>query len=218
MIHWGGKIEHFFVKLLFCGTTNPQCDVSHILLCHKLWFQVHPFVISLCISDRFLFTLNHLSIYLFMHFNYSLCFVLFTYTQPCEHYRVHLYWVQVKLLWEGRGAIRDNRILVLVHSTKRESASLPVTGATKGASQKWYHAYKNNNRVTVRWWKTVNRPIYDQALMEIQKKKCRWRRSTWTSSLTVKNITLVLGGGLQVFCRFAFSPSGQRQPLLLSLI
>lgn len=141
------------------------------------------FFISLCLSDRFLFTLylNHL----FMHFNYSLCFVLFTYTQPCEHNRVHLYWVQVKLLWEGGGAIRDNRILVLVHSTKRESASLPITGATKGASQKWYHAYKNDNRVTVRWFKTVNDPLSDQTLMEIQKKTmyglCCWRHSTWTS-------------------------------------
>lgn len=78
-----------------------------------------------------------------MHFRYSLCSVLFTYTQPCEHYRVHLYWVQVKLLWgEGWGLIRDKKILVLVHSTKRESASLPITGATNGASQKWYHAYK----------------------------------------------------------------------------
>lgn len=134
------------MKCLFCGTTNPQCDVLHILLCHKLWLQVHRCIISLCISDRFLFTLylNCLSIHLFMHFNCSLCFVLFTYKQPCEHYRVHLYWVQVKLLWEG--AIRDNRILVLVHSTKRESASLPITGATKGASQKWYHAYKKRQQ------------------------------------------------------------------------
>lgn len=56
-----------------------------------------------------------------------------------------------------------------MHSTKRESASLPITGATKGASQKWYHAYKNDNRVTVRWWKTVNNPLYGQALMVIQK-------------------------------------------------
>lgn len=70
------------------------------------------------------------------------------------------------------GAIRDNRILVLVHSTKRESASLPLTGATKGASQKWYHAYKKDKRVTVRWWKTVNDPLHGQALMEIQKELC----------------------------------------------
>lgn len=60
----------------------------------------------------------------------------------------------------GGGAIRDNRILIIVHSTKRESASLPITGATKGASQKWYHAYKNDNRVTESWWITVNDPLY----------------------------------------------------------
>lgn len=56
-----------------------------------------------------------------------------------------------------------------MHSTKRESASLPITGATNGASQKWYHAYKNDNRVTLRWRKTVNDPLYGQVLMEIQK-------------------------------------------------
>lgn len=39
---------------------------------------------------------------------------------------------------EGAGVRRfkDNRILVLVHSTKRKSASLPVSGATDGASPK----------------------------------------------------------------------------------
>lgn len=135
-------------------------------------------------------------IYLFMHFIYSLCSVLFTYTQPCEHYRVHLNWVQVKTpFW---GAIRDNRILVLVHSTKRESASLPMTGVTKGASQKWYHAYKNDNRITARWWKTVKDPLHGQALNGDRK---TWRRfcvvkrcSTWTSLRNIiikwKNIEL----------------------------
>lgn len=114
-----------------------------------------------------------------MHFNYSLCFVLFTYTQPCEHFRVHLVFFFLLSssktplgAGEGWGLIRDNRILVLVHSTKRESASLPVTGATKGASQKWYHAYKKmTNGVTVRWWKTVNNSLHGQALMKIQKKE-----------------------------------------------
>lgn len=56
----------------------------------------------------------------------------------------HLYGVQVRLLfvWAGDGAggevrrFKDNRILVLVHSTKRKSASLPVSGATDGASPK----------------------------------------------------------------------------------
>lgn len=62
----------------------------------------------------------------------------------------NFYWVQVRLPFLGGGAVRDNKILVLVHSTKRESASLPINGVTKGASQKWYHAYKKNDRVTVR--------------------------------------------------------------------
>lgn len=57
-----------------------------------------------------------------------------------------------------------------MHSTKSESASLPITGATNGASQKWYHAYKNDNRVTLRWWKTAKTTLYGQAFMEIQKK------------------------------------------------
>lgn len=113
-------------------------------------FRCIDFIISLCISDRFLFTLYlnclsvHSSIYAFRLLS---VFVLFTYKQPCERYRVHLYWVQVQLLREGEGAIGDNRTRVLVHSTKRESASLPITGATKGTSQKWYHAYKKRQQV-----------------------------------------------------------------------
>lgn len=62
-----------------------------------------------------------------------------------------------------------------MHSTKRESASLPLTGATNGASQKWYHAYKknqtkNDNRVILRWRETDIDPLDDRALMEIQKR------------------------------------------------
>lgn len=147
---------HNVMYCTYCCAIN--CDFRCILLLYH----------SVYLKDFYsLFTLIiHLFVYEFQLL--SVFCVIYIYTT--------MWALQVPFLLSssktsfGGGAFRDNRILVLVHSTKRESASLPITGATKGASQKWYHAYKNNNRVTVRWWKTANNPLYGQALMVIQKK------------------------------------------------
>lgn len=70
----------------------------------------------------------------------------------------------------GVRRFKDNRILVLVHSTKRKSASLPVSGATDGASPKVVPCTQKKKQwgcyERVGKWSAL--PSGGQALMETQ--------------------------------------------------